>query len=209
LRVLIADDHPIVREGIKRLVQDKFDSALVHESTNGQDAIEAIRSQGWDIVILDINLPDINGLEVLKEAKVLRAMLPVIILSVYPEEQYAFRAFKAGADAYLTKESAPYELITAIETVRTGSKYVNPAVVSQLVGRIGSDQPILPHSLLSDREMEVLRMFANGNSLKEIGHTLGISDKTVGTYRARILMKLRLRSTVDLLRYALDQGIVQ
>lgn len=209
MRILIADDHPIVREGIKRLVEDRFDSVLVHESKNGQDAVEAIRSQGWDIVILDINLPDRNGLEVLKEAKVLRATLPVIILSAYPQEQYAFRAFKAGADAYLTKESAPYELIAAIETVRAGSKYVNATVVGQLVGRIGSDQPILPHSLLSDRETEVLRMFANGNSLKEIGHSLGISDKTVSTYRARILMKLRLRSTVDLLRYALDHGIVQ
>lgn len=207
MRVLVADDHPIVREGLKRLIQDEFSCAVVEETSYAQDTIRAIRTESWDIAILDINFPDQNGLEVLKEAKSLKHMLPIIVLSVYPEEQYALRAFKAGADAYLTKESAPYELMKAIQTVRNGGKYIKSAIANQVMGRLGNDEPTTPHSLLSDRELEVLRMFARGYSLKEIGHALRISEKTVSTYRARILMKLHLRTTVDLIRYALDQGI--
>lgn len=207
LRVLIADDHPIVREGLKRLIQDEFESAVVDEASTGQGAIEKIRGQGYDLVILDIHFPDKSGLEVLKEAKRLKESQPVLMLSVYSEEMYALRALKAGADAYLTKESAPYELIAAIQTVRQGHKYMKSTVANKLAGTLGNQQPRVPHSLLSDRELEVLRMFVNGNTLKEIGHALIISEKTVSTYRARILMKLRLRTTVDLIRYALDQGL--
>lgn len=208
MRVLVADDHPIVREGLKRLIQDGFKTAIVEETGSGEEAVAAMRAVSWDIAILDINLPDQNGLEVVKLAKHLRRTLPIIVLSVYPEEQYAWRAYKAGADAYLTKESAPYELLKAIETVRNGGRYIKPSVASLMMGRSGSQGPIDPYSLLSDRELEVLRMFARGHSLKEIGHALRISEKTVSTYRARILMKLHLRTTVDLIRYALDHGLV-
>lgn len=207
LRVLIADDHPIVREGLKRLIQDEFESAVVDEASTGQEAIEKIRGQGYDVVILDIHFPDKSGLEVLKEAKRLKESQPVLMLSIYSEEMYALRALKAGADAYLTKESAPYELIAAIQTVHQGHKYLKSTVANKLAGTLGNEQLEVPHSLLSDRELEVLRMFVNGSTLKEIGHALIISEKTVSTYRARILMKLRLRTTVDLIRYALDQGL--
>lgn len=208
MRVLLADDHPIVREGLKRLLQDEFTMVVVEETSSAQDAINAIRGESWDIAILDINFPDRNGLEVVKEAKTMNHALPIIVLSVYPEEQYALRAYKAGADAYLTKESAPYELMKAIQTVRNGRKYINASIASQVMGKVGSQGPTRPDPLLSDRELEVLRMFARGFSLKEIGTTLRISEKTVSTYRARILMKLHLRTTVDLIRYALDHGIV-
>lgn len=208
LRVLIADDHPIVREGLKRLIQDEFQSAVVDEAGSGQEAIRKICDQSWNVVILDINFPDKNGLEVLKEVKALKETLPIIVLSVYPEEQYAVRAFKAGADAYLTKESAPSELMEAIQTVCKGQKYVKPTIAAQWVMTRGNEQPV-PQLLLSDREVEVLRMFVNGRTPKEIGHALVISEKTVSTYRSRILTKLRLRTTVDLIRYALDQGLTR
>jgi len=208
MSVLVADDHPIVREGLKRLLKDEFPSAVIKEASCSAEALEAIQAQGWEVVILDINLPDMNGLEVLKEVKTLRALLPVIVLSVYPEEQYALRAFRAGADAYLTKESAPYELVKAVKTVQSGHKYVKRMIADQLVGHAASECPIVPHSLLSDRELEVLRMFSSGKVPKEIGQLLKISDKTVSTYRSRILMKLHLHSTVDLIRYALDQRLV-
>jgi DNA-binding NarL/FixJ family response regulator len=207
MRVLVADDHPIVREGLKRLIQDEFASSVVEESSSGGDAITSIRAQSWDVVILDINFPDTNGLEVLKEAKGLRESMPVILLSIYPEEQYALRAFKAGADAYLTKESAPYELIKAIKTVSNGHKYVKSVIADQLLRSAASETPLVPHSLLSDRELEVLRMFSKGKGPKEIGQMLMISEKTVSTYRSRILMKLHLHTTVDLIRYALDQRL--
>jgi two-component system, NarL family, invasion response regulator UvrY len=208
MRVLVADDHPIVREGLKHLIRDEFASSVIEETDSGSGAIAAIRAATWDVVILDIHLPDKNGLDVLKEAKSIAASLPVIVLSVYPEEQYALRAFKAGADAYLTKESAPYELVKAIKTVRNGHKYVKSVIADQLVGTPLSESPIVPHSLLSDRELEVLRMFSNGKAPKEIGQLLMISEKTVSTYRSRILMKLHLHTTVDLIRYALEQRLV-
>jgi DNA-binding NarL/FixJ family response regulator len=208
LRVLIADDHPIVREGLKRLIQDEFQSAVVEEAGSGREAISKICDQSWNVVTLDIKFPDKSGLDVLKEAKVLRVTLPIIVLSVYPEEQYALRAFKAGADASLTKESAPYELMEAIHTVCKGRKFVKPAIAAQWVMTRGNE-PLVSQSPLSDRELEVLRMFVNGSTSKEIGHALVISEKTVSTYRSRILTKLRLRTTVDLIRYALDQGLTR
>lgn len=209
MRVLIADDHPIIREGLKRLIQDEFQSAVVDEAGSGQEVMRKICDQSWNVVILDIHFPDKNGLEVLKEVKALKETLPIIVLSVYPEEQYALRAFKAGADAYLTKESAPSELMEAIQTVCKGQKYVKPTIAVQWAMTLGNEQPVVPHSPLSDREVEVLRMFVNGRTPKEIGHALVISEKTVSTYRSRILTKLRLRTTVDLIRYALDQGLTR
>lgn len=209
LKVLIADDHPIVREGLKRLIQDEFPSAVVEEAEKGQDVLDKLRAPDWDLVILDINLPDKSGLEVLKEARALREILPIIMLSVYPEEQYAVRALKAGANAYLTKNLAPYELIKAVHAVRSGQKHVSAAIAQQLIKSQGHNQPIMAHSTLSDRELEVLCLFASGKTSKEIGSILTISEKTVSTYRSRMLMKLQLHTTVDLIRYALDHRIAE
>ncbi len=207
LRILIADDHPIVREGVKRLIEEEFESAVIEEAETGQDAISKIRSSTWDVVTLDINFPDRSGLEIIKEAKALRQTLPVIMLSIYAEEHYAVRALKAGADAYLTKNLAPYELIKAMHAVRRGQKYLTAGMTQEVLRSQGTKEPAILHSTLSDRELEVLCLFARGKTTKEIGIILAISEKTVSTYRSRMLMKLHLQTTVDLIRYAIDERI--
>lgn len=207
LRILIADDHPIVREGVKRLIEEEFESADIEEAESGQDALGKIRSSGWDVVTLDINFPDRSGLEIIKEAKTVRDTLPIIMLSVYAEEHYAVRALKAGADAYLTKNLAPYELINAMHAVRRGQKYLSTGMTRAFIRSQGNKEPAMLHSALSDRELEVLCLFARGKTAKEIGTILAISEKTVSTYRSRMLMKLHLHTTVDLIRYAIDERI--
>lgn len=207
LKVLITDDHPIVREGVKRLIEGQFESAHVEEAEQGRDAIEKLRRHEWDILILDINLPDRNGLDVLKEARALNASLPIIMLSVYTEDQYAIRAYKAGANAYLNKRLAPYELIKAMQTVRTGQKYISPSMTYNVIVSQQTKEPLTPHDSLSDRELEVLCLFVNGKSTKEIGSMMAISEKTVSTYRSRMLAKLHLRTTVDLIRFAIDHKL--
>ena len=208
LRILIADDHPIFREGIKRLIQDEYKSAVVDEAESGQEALAKALAGHWDIVVLDIHFTDDTGLEVLKKVRALRKTLPVIMLSASPEEHYAVRALKAGADAYLTKTLAPSQLIKAIEIVRSGEKYVCPVTARHLITD-ANRETTSSHQLLSDREMEVLCLFSSGKSLKEIGSILTISEKTVSTYRSRILTKLHLRTTMDLVKYAIDHKIAE
>lgn len=207
MRILIADDHPIVREGVKRLIEEEFESADIEEAESGQEALVKIRSSGWDVVTLDINFPDMSGLEIIKEAKMAGETLRIIMLSVYAEEHYAVRALKAGADAYLTKNLAPYELIKAMHAVRRGQKYLSGGMARAFIGTQGSKEPAMRHSALSDRELQVLCLFARGKTAKEIGTILAISEKTVSTYRSRMLMKLHLQTTVDLIRYAIDERI--
>lgn len=209
LRVLIADDHPIVREGLKRLIQGEFATVLIEEVASGEAALEKIQACDWDIVILDIGFPDKSGLEVLREAKKLQKNIAFLMLSVNPEEPYARQALKTGAHAYVRKNSVPYELIKAIHTIRRGGKYINPTVAPFLIAKSDNDPSLPLHSRLSDREIEVLTLVSNGKTFKEIGAILSISQKTVSTYRSRILMKLHLRNTVELIRYAVDQGIAQ
>jgi two-component system, NarL family, invasion response regulator UvrY len=209
LNILIADDHAIVRRGLKDMVTEEFTQARIIEVSTGQAAIEAVRKQAVEVVILDLNLPDKTGIEVLKELKLLRPNVPVLVLSVHPEEQYAARALKAGAAGYVTKNSAPEELVTAIKKVLQGGKYVSPALAEQLAKHIGvkTDGPL--HQTLSDREDEVLRLIANGKTPTEIADHLSLSVKTVSTYRARLLEKLRLKTTADLIRYAVDNKLVE
>lgn len=178
------------------------------ECGTGQDAVQAVQQETWDIAILDINLPDKNGIEVAKEIKQYQPDLRIVILSLYPEQQYAMRAFKAGASGYLTKESAPEELILAMKKVFAGGRYVSASLAEELAGHLSGEfaGPLLHR--LSDRELEVLCLIARGKTGSEIAHHLSLSEKTVSTYRSRVLEKLHLKSTPELIRYALDQKLV-
>lgn len=207
MKLLIVDDHPVIRHGLRQLIEEDFKAPLIGEAGTARELLDSIRSEEWDLVILDVNLPDRNGLEALKEAKRLRPELPFIVLSLYPEEQYAMRAFKAGASAYLTKDRTLSELLSAIRKVRAGGRYVSTTLAEHLAQELAGGRPTPSHHLLSDRELEVLRLLAKGKTVSQIGDQLALSVKTVSTYRARLLEKLRLHTTAELIRYALDHNL--
>lgn len=209
INILIADDHSVVREGLKQIISGNTDMTVLAEAGNGNEAIEKIRKNPISVAILDISMPGKNGLDTVKEIKVIRPDLPVLILSMYPEEQYALRFFRAGASGYLTKKSAPEELVNAIRTVSKGKKYVSPSLAEKLVGEldITTEKPL--HSSLSDREFQVLCLIASGKTSGEIAEELFLSVKTVSTYRARILEKLRLKNTAELINYAIQNQLVE
>lgn len=209
MNVLIIDDHAVVRRGVAQILTDAFPRLVIGEADSGQNALKAVGKQRWDLVILDINLPDRKGLDVLQEIKEMNPALPVMVLSLHPEEQYALRAMKAGASAYLTKQSAPDELVKAVKQVLSGRMYVGAALAEQLASTLSKNPTGPSHQSLSDREFEVLRLLAQGQSVKSISHILGLSTKTVSTYRARLLDKLQLKTTADLIRYALDHHLVE
>jgi two-component system, NarL family, invasion response regulator UvrY len=210
MKVLIVDDHAVVRRGVAHILTDAFHRIEIGEADSGKGALSAVKKEDWDIVILDINLPDRKGLEVLRALKTDYPLLPVMILSLHPEEQYALRALKAGASAYLTKQSAPEELVAAIKQVLKGRIVVSAFLSERLAGALSKDHPaIQAHQTLSDREFEVLCRLAQGHSIRNIADQLTLSMKTVSTYRARLLDKLHLKTTADLIRYALDHHLVQ
>ncbi len=208
LKVLIADDHAVVRQGLKQIVTEEFGKAVLGEAENAQEALKHIRASNWDIAILDITMPGQSGMDVLKEIKQLRPKLPVLVLSMHPEDQFAVRVLKAGASGYMTKEKAPEELVQAIKEVVQGGRYVSLSLAKKLAFDLATHSDIPPHETLSDREYEVLRMIASGKRVKEIAKTLHLSVKTVSTYRARILDKMQMKSTVELIRYTLKNRLV-
>ena len=207
------DDHAVVRRGIGQVLSAEFQNPTIVESTCARDTVEFVRSQAWDLLILDINLPDRSGLEALKEIKLLRPALPVLILSLFPEEQYARRALKAGASGYATKDTAPEELAAAVRSILKGRRYISPNLAERLADDLMTRQSGSPpqqesnHAQLSDREMENLQWIARGKRMTDIADQLALSVKTVSTYRSRILDKLRLKTTADLIRYALDNNL--
>jgi DNA-binding NarL/FixJ family response regulator len=209
LSILVADDHAVVRRGLIQIVADECDGAVTEGVSTGQAVLDAARRQDWAVVILDINLPDKNGLEVLKDLHALHPALPVLIISHYAEEQYAARAFKAGAVGYLTKDSASEELATAIRKVLDGGRYISPSFAEQLAGQLAGDLHALPHNALSDREHLVLCQMARGKAVSQIADELALSVKTISTYRARLLKKLHLTNNAELMRYALDHRLVE
>lgn len=209
MRVLIADDHAVVRRGLEQILADAYQDIVFGEATSAEQAIELVEHGDWDVVILDISMPGRSGLDALKEIKRLRADLPVLILSIHPEDQYARRVLKAGASGYMTKESAPEELVNAINKVVAGGKYVSAALAEKLAVDLEiDDRGILPHKRLSDREYEVLLLIASGHTISEIADKLTLSVKTISTYRTRILEKTNLKSNADLVRYAIQHGLV-
>ena len=209
IRVLIADDHAIVRQGLRQILSDTADLTVAGEAENGVQAVQLVRSGEWDVVLMDVSMPDRNGIDALKIIKKEFPRLPVLILSMYPEEQYAIRALKAGAAGYLTKQSAPELLVTAIRQVASGKKYVSPSLAEELANAIGDDSERPPHEKLSDREYQTLCMIASGKTPAEIAEALNLSVKTVSVYRARLLEKMHLRNNAELTHYGLKHGLAE
>jgi DNA-binding NarL/FixJ family response regulator len=209
VKLLIADDHAVVREGLKRILSETPDLVVAGEAGSGQEALDRVRAEAWDVVLLDISLPGLSGLDVLKQLQRERPGLPVLVLSIYPEDQYAVRVLKAGASGYLTKDSAPDQLIEAIRKISLGRKFISPYLAEKLAVDLtaGADRPL--HELLSDREYQVLRLVASGKTVKEVATELSLSVKTVSTYRARVLKKIGVRSNAELIHYALQRGLAE
>ena len=208
IRALIADVHAVVRQGLKQILGDTHEMVVAGEAINGQDVLEKVRAETWDVVILDISMPDRSGLDILKQLRSERPKLPVLVLSMYSEDQYAMRVLKAGASGYLTKDSAPDELVKAIRKVVSGGRYVSPFLAEKLAFEIGADSGKLAHETLSDREFQVLRLIAAGKSVKEIAAELSLSVKTVSTYRTRMLMKMNLETNAELIHYAIRNHLI-
>lgn len=208
MRVLIADDHAVFRRGLRETLAEAFSRATFGEAKTAHEALEQVRRQDWDVVILDISMPGKSGLDILDDLKRLRPKLPILLLSMHPEQQFARRALKAGASGYLTKDSVPDELKTAVKKIVAGGRYVSATLAENLAVdlRRGGDTPL--HELLSDREFQVMRMIASGKTVKDIAEDLSLSVKTVSTYRARILEKTGMKSNADLIRYALQTQLV-
>ncbi|MDX6611236.1 MAG: hypothetical protein QOD75_422 [Blastocatellia bacterium] len=207
-RILIIDDHEIVREGVKRLFEERWEGLVFGEASTVTAAVELTRKHDWDIAVLDLSLGERSGLEALKELKQIRPRLPVLILSMHSEEQYARRAFKAGAAGYITKDSSRAELINAITKVAAGRRYVSDELAERLVIDLGkSDGP--PHERLSDREMEVMRLIASGKTVGEVAELLSLSDKTISTYRARIMEKMGMKTNAEITHYAIRNNLVE
>lgn len=209
IRVLIADDHAIVRQGLRQILADTPDMEVGGEAANGFEALQKIREEGpWDVLLLDVSMPGKNGIDTLKQVKDELPRLPVLVLSMYPEDQYGVRLLKAGAAGYLTKESAPEALVTAIRTVSAGRKYISPGVAELLAHELGRDTDQPPHALLSDREFEIMRLLATGMTPTAIAEQLNLSVKTVSTYRTRVLAKMQLKNNAELTYYAIKNGLV-
>jgi DNA-binding NarL/FixJ family response regulator len=208
IKILIADDHPIVRQGLKQILTEEPDMGEFGEAKNSQETLDLVRKCDWDVVILDITMPGRGGLDTLKEIRTERPKLPVLILSIHPEDQYAVRALKAGAAGYMTKESAPDDLIKAIRKVLKGGKYISPSLAENLALFLERDDQKSPHENLSDREYQVMCMIAAGKKVKEIAESLSLSVKTISTYRARILDKMKMKSNADLIHYAIQNRLL-
>lgn len=209
IRVLVADDHAIVREGLKQIVADTPDISVAGEAKNGQEVLDAVSKNGYDVVLLDISMPDRSGLDILNQLKSQKPELRILILSIYPEEQYAVRALRAGASGYLTKESAPDELIAAIRKVSSGGNYISRSLGERLANRLRFDASKPPHETLSDREFQIMRMIASGKRVKEIAEELLLSVKTVSTYRRRVLDKMGVKNNSALTRYAIQNRLLE
>jgi DNA-binding NarL/FixJ family response regulator len=209
LKVLVADDFPLFRRGVRDLVIEGFPGAKIGEAGNFHEMLELLRRKPWDVAVMDISMPGMNGLDALKQVKQEFPDLPVLILSMHPEEQYAIRMFKAGADGYLTKSSAPEELVKAIKRVHGGGKYVSPSLGEALVFTVkpGAEKDL--HELLSDREYQVLCLIGSGKTVGDIAGMMNLSVTTISTYRARLLEKMRMQTNAELTRYAIQQGLVE
>ena len=209
LKILIADDHAIVRQGLKQIVAETQDMTVAGEATNGQELLDKIRESEYDVVVLDITMPVRNGMDVLKQLRTERPELPVLMLSIHPEEQYALRALKAGASGYLTKESAPDELVIAIRKVSSGGKYISASLAEKLAFKFGGGREQELHEALSDREYQVLCMIASGKTVTDIAQELLLSEKTVSTYRSRVLEKMNMKNNAELTYYAIKNQLIE
>ena len=204
-RILLIDDHPVVRHGVRRILSDHFNPVFIGEAGDAESGSAQALGEEWDVVVLDITMPGAVGLDVLKHIREQRPSLPILVLSIHPASQFARRALHAGASGYLTKDSAPSELVGAIEDVKRGRRYVSDAVKATMSG---ARARIATHEALSDREYQALRMLGSGRTVSEISEELGLSVKTVSTYRARVLQKLGMRTNAELMRYVMENGLL-
>jgi two-component system invasion response regulator UvrY len=209
IRILVADDHELVRRGLRGLLKDAFPNLVFGEALDSGQTLGEVEKQNWDLVLLDINMPGRSGLDVLQDLKRLHPKLPVVVLSAFPEKDYAVRAFKLGASGYVSKQSASDELLAAVRKSLAGGRYITPSLAEALAANVAGESPAVPHELLSNRELQVLRLVALGKSLKEIAAALSLSEKTIGTYRSRISQKIGLSTNVELARYATLHQLVE
>jgi DNA-binding NarL/FixJ family response regulator len=209
MKILLTDDHAVVRRGLKQILAEEFKRATFGEARNAQEALDLVWKEHWDVVVLDITMPGRSGLEVLREIKKSKPRVPVLVLSMHPENQFAVRVLKRGASGYMTKESAADELVGAIKKVLAGGRYVSTSLAEKLATYLAADTPKAPQELLSDREFQVLRLIASGKIVSEIAKELSLSVKTISTYRTRILEKMRLRNNAELMHYAMQHQLVE
>jgi two-component system invasion response regulator UvrY len=208
IKILIADDHAVVREGVKHILSESNDIVIADEANNGHEALEKVLKNDFDLILMDIAMPGRDGLEILKDIKAQKPKLPVLILSMFPEEQYALRALKSGASGYMTKESIPDELVKAVQKISLGGKYISSSFSEKLFSILDSGREKPLHENLSDREYQVMRMIATGKTLKEIADELSLSVKTISTYRSRILEKMDMKNNAELTHYAIKNALV-
>lgn len=208
LKILLADDHPVVRAGIKQILSKAYPQMAFGEVKNAKELLEQVSSASWDIVLLDLSMPGVDGVEALKQIKQQQPRLPVLILSMFPVEQYAVRTIRAGASGYLNKESAPEELVQAIQTILRGGEYISQAAADELVLDARQEGDRAPHKRLSNREYQVLCRIASGKQVKEISTELALSPKTISTFRARLLEKMHMQTDAELTYYAIHNGLV-
>lgn len=207
MRILLVDDHPVVRHGIRTILNERLKGAVVGEASDAASALSQVRSAEWDLVVADISLPGTNGLDLIKELRRLQPALPTLVVSMHPAAQFARRALAAGAAGYLTKDSPPEEFIAAIEEARRGRRYIGRD--HEMLGRWSTRTASTPHDSLSDREYQVLRMIGSGQTVSDIARDLSLSVKTVSTYRMRVLEKLGMRTNAELMRYAIENGLLE
>jgi two-component system invasion response regulator UvrY len=208
MKVLIADDHAVVRKGLKQILCDAPDITSVVEAADGEEALQKARSENIDVVLLDITMPGRSGIDTLTQLKREHPNLPVVVLSIHSEEEYGARVLKSGASGYVSKNSPAEELIAAVRKATTGGRYVSPALAEKLADRLNTEDPETPlHEKLSDREYEVFRQLAVGKSIKQIAQKLNLSEKTISTYRSRILEKLHMRNNSEVIHYAVREGL--
>jgi DNA-binding NarL/FixJ family response regulator len=209
LRILIVDDHAIVRDGLKQILTSRLPDAVIGEGRNAQEALDQVSQGTWDVLLLDISMPGLSGLDVLQQIRDLQPTLKILVLTMHPEDQYAVRVLKAGAVGYLTKETASAEVVGAVQTVLCGGKYISSSLAQRLASNLNAPAQKAPHETLSDREYQVLRMIAAGKSVKEISFDLSLSVKTVSTYRTRIMAKMGFKTNAQVIRYAMREKLVE
>jgi two-component system invasion response regulator UvrY len=209
IKVLIADDHALIRKGLKQLLDDTDDMRVIGEAENGMQAIRMAEETAYDVVLLDISMPDKHGVEVLKQLKASNPQLPVLMLSMHPEEQYALRSMKAGAAGYLNKQSAPMQLVTAIRQVASGKKYISTELAEQLANGLSQGYQELLHQTLSNREYQTLCLMASGKKLSEMADIMSLSPKTVSVYRSRLLEKMKLKNNAEAIHYAISNHLIE
>ncbi|HSN61131.1 MAG TPA: response regulator transcription factor [Ferruginibacter sp.] len=208
LKVLIADDHTVVRRGLRQILLEGFPSAQVEEVADAEELIKKVIQAPWDLVISDLSMPGRSGLEALQQIKQIQPKLPVLILSIHPEDQYAIRVLRAGASGYLSKDMAPDELVIAVQKVLMGKKYITDTIAEKLASVLDQDSSKAPHEILSDREFSVLKLLASGKSVSEIAESMFLSVTTVSTYRTRIMVKMNMKNNADLTLYAIENKLL-